>query len=299
MNRLKLNTDMFQTTLTETIVEEISINKLDSFKGHPFKLYEGEKLEEMKKSIKELGVVNPIIVRSKKDGKYEILSGHNRVNASKLLGKKTVPAIIKNDLSESEAELIVVETNVAQRGFSELRPSEKARAIHMRHEAMKKQGIRKDLIKDINEYMKNLTNETIANEYEMSSRNISRFLRIYKLEDSLKEKLDENRFALNVAVDLSYLKFAEQKNLNSILDENNYKINLTKSNKLKEESKVKKLNKTNIINILEEDSNITKKTYSFKITKRLKQKYFKDIDSEKEMNEIIMNALDKYLKSNK
>ena len=106
-------------------IQMIQIKNIHPFHDHPFHLYEGERLEDMIASVKEHGILNPVIVQ-KIDGGYEMLSGHNRMNAAKLAGLKEVPAIVKTDLSEEEAYVYVIETNLMQRSFSDLLISEKA-----------------------------------------------------------------------------------------------------------------------------------------------------------------------------
>jgi len=119
----------------------LNINTLIPFENHPFKLYEGDRLDDMVESIKNFGIIVPIVVR-KKDNKYQILSGHNRANSAKIVGLSEVPAIIKENLTEEEATLIVTETNLMQRSFTDLLHSERATVIATRHNAMKRQGIR-------------------------------------------------------------------------------------------------------------------------------------------------------------
>ncbi|NLP00031.1 MAG: ParB N-terminal domain-containing protein, partial [Clostridiaceae bacterium] len=119
---------------------EISIGKLIPFKGHPFKLYQGERLQGLVDSIREIGVILPVVVRPIKDGDYEILSGHNRVNAARIAGLDIVPAIIKEGLTEEEANLIVTETNLLQRSFSDLSHSERAIALKRHYDNIKEQS---------------------------------------------------------------------------------------------------------------------------------------------------------------
>lgn len=118
---------------------EVNLSQLVPFLNHPFKLYQGDRLDDMVQSIKEYGVITALIVRPKEDGKYEILSGHNRANAGKIVGLEKVPVVIKEDLTDEEAMLIVTETNLIQRSFSELTHSEKARILAERHKAIKEQ----------------------------------------------------------------------------------------------------------------------------------------------------------------
>jgi ParB family chromosome partitioning protein len=130
----------------------LNIDDLIPFADHPFKLYEGERLDDMVRSVGKNGVIVPVIVRPMPDGDegtYEILSGHNRVNAAKLAGLTEVPVIIKKDLTDNEAELIVTETNLMQRSFIDLLHSERAVALKRHMDAISKQGKRNDLLDEI------------------------------------------------------------------------------------------------------------------------------------------------------
>lgn len=126
----------------------LSIKKIRPFHNHPFHLYEGERLEDMVASVREYGILNPVIVQEI-DGGYEMLSGHNRMNAAKLVGLKEIPAIVKTDLSEEEAYVYVIETNLMQRSFSDLLISEKAAVLKARYEKESCQGRRNDIIEEI------------------------------------------------------------------------------------------------------------------------------------------------------
>lgn len=130
---------------TENGVELIAIDTIKAFHNHPFHLYEGERLNDMVESIREHGVLNPVIVLKTDDG-YEMLSGHNRANAAKIAGLSKVPAIIKVGLSESEAYVYVIETNLMQRSFAELLPSEKAAVMAAHYDKVCCQGKRNDII---------------------------------------------------------------------------------------------------------------------------------------------------------
>ena len=129
----------------------LALTDLIPFENHPFKPYNGHQLLALMESIKANGVIVPIIVRPLSEpNKYEILAGHNRVKALKELKRDTVPALIRNDLTETEALLVVTETNLIQRQFDEMLHSERARAITVHYEAMRNtQGYRTDLLKEI------------------------------------------------------------------------------------------------------------------------------------------------------
>ncbi|RGF94069.1 ParB/RepB/Spo0J family partition protein [Ruminococcus sp. AM54-1NS] len=135
MNTPQFDLSAMLSTPQQTAVQQIPCDKLHPYHNHKFELYSGERLEDMVASIKENGVLSPIIVQPDGDG-YEILIGHNRWNASKLAGLSTVPSIIKAGLTEDEAEMYVIESNVIQRGFENLRISEQAAAVALRHSEM-------------------------------------------------------------------------------------------------------------------------------------------------------------------
>lgn len=129
------------TAAVGSVVEMLDINAIRPFRDHPFRLYEGERLEDMVESIKEHGILNPVIVRKMHYG-YEMLSGHNRQNAGKIAGLKEIPAIVKDNLPDSEAYVYVIETNLMQRSFSDLQISEKAAVLAERYDKVISQGKR-------------------------------------------------------------------------------------------------------------------------------------------------------------
>ena len=148
MNTPQFDLSAMLSTPQQTAVQQIPCDQLKPYHNHKFELYSGERLEDMVASIKENGVLSPIIVQPNGDG-YEILIGHNRWNASKLAGLPTVPAIIKTGLTEDEAEMYVIESNVMQRGFENLRISEQAAAVALRHSEMFSQGKRNDILREL------------------------------------------------------------------------------------------------------------------------------------------------------
>ena len=129
-------------------IVSIPVEEIHPFHDHPFRLYEGERLEDMVQSIKDHGVLNPVIVRKAARG-YEMLAGHNRTNAAKIAGLTEVPAIVKTDLSDEDAYVYVIETNLLQRSFAELLPSEKAAVLVARYEKISSQGKRNDIRQEI------------------------------------------------------------------------------------------------------------------------------------------------------
>ena len=222
-------------------ITKLKIETLVAFKNHPFKLYEGDRFDDMVESIKNLGVIVPIVVR-KKGLRYEILSGHNRVNAAKVVGLNEIPSVVKEGLTEEEAILIVTETNLMQRSFADLAHSERATVIATRHSAMKSQGVRTDLLEEIEKLSKApglavdetcapmehklKTREQIGVEYNLSRASIARYLRVDKLNPKLKELVDKGQIAMRAGVDLSYLTNDSQEMVEAIISENTFKVDM-------------------------------------------------------------------------
>lgn len=201
----------------------IPVDKIVPFHNHPFRLYEGERLEDMVQSIREHGVLNPVIVQKTEDG-YEMLAGHNRWNAAKIVGIKEIPAIIKENLSEEESYVYVIETNLMQRSFTDLLPSEKAAVLAERYDKVMCQGKRNDILEEIarlngmdmpetcgHDVHKSKSRDSIGEEYGLSGRSVARLLRINELVPELKEQLDNGELNLLVAVQLSYVPEDVQK----------------------------------------------------------------------------------------
>lgn len=283
----------------------IKAEKLYPFKNHPFKLYEGERLKDMVESIKEFGIITPIIVRPKRDDKYEILSGHNRANAGAIAGLDEIPAVVIEELTDEEAMLIVTETNLIQRSFSELSHSEKARILVERHNAIKEQGKRTDLIGEIESFsINNLeddqdeekhSDKKVAAIYDLSPRMVSRYLRIDTLTDAIKVRLDRGEIPLYSAVDLSFLKADEQDHIEKILSLFKYRINLKKSNLLKAFSVAGSLDfdKTNLI-LSGKYFDKAETVKNIKLKPKLVNKYFTKEQTAEEIEEVIDNALELY-----
>jgi ParB family chromosome partitioning protein len=298
--------------------EEIELDKLVDFHNHCFELYKGERLDDMIQSIKEMGVITPIIVQPLESDQYEILSGHNRVNASRQAGLVKIPAVIKKDLSEEEATLIVTETNLLQRSFSDLKHSERAKVIKTRYDAMKSQGIRKDLLAELQNDLeasedkgsetcaqighKLKTREMVGSEYSLSKNSIARYLRINELHSYILKWVDNNKIPLNAGVDISYLTEDEQELLIDLQEEKWNKIDLKKSGHLKKFSKSEKLTEENMRMILAGDiekkkkKKPGKKAKDIKISREIVTKHLGEDIDDSEAVEMIEIALQAYFK---
>lgn len=293
--------------------QEINLSMLQPFHNHPFKLYEGERFDDMVRSIKELGVIVPIIVRPKEEGCYEILSGHNRVNAAKEAGLETVPAIIKKQLTDDEAALIVTETNLMQRSFSDLLHSERAIALAAHHKTLKRQGARTDIIEELERLLSNynttddrgvcqvgtkLTSlDKVGQKYSLSKRTVARYLRLNELTSEILSRVDSGEIAFMAAVSLSYLKENEQKVLEEVLADEKSKIDMEKADVLRTFSETGNLDKEKIQQILSGDINLNKnqvKPVVIKLKPKLLEKYFSREQKQTEIEEIIDKALSLY-----
>ncbi|OOP72808.1 ParB N-terminal domain-containing protein [Clostridium beijerinckii] len=300
---------------TNSGVIEVEIDRLIPFLNHPFKLYEGERFDNMVRSIKELGIIVPVIVRKKGDN-YEILSGHNRVNAAKVAGLNKVPVSIKENIDDEEAILIVTETNLMQRSFTDMLFSERAAALSEHHKALTSQGKRTDLLKEIETMLKademkveetsRLLGEklTSADEtgrsFNLSGRTVSRYLRICHLIKELKDRLDIEEIPFFAAVELSYLKEDEQNIIEAIIIENKFKIDLKKSQVLRDYSEKNKLDEETAHSILSGEINKkakSNKPATIKLKPKLISKYFKPEVKQPEIEEIIDKALKLYFDS--
>ena len=217
----------------------IEIDKLVPFEGHMFSLYKDSRLDELVKSIKDLGVINPVIVRPKGfDGTMEILSGHNRVNAAQLAGLKEIPYVINNPDTDEEALRIVFESNYNQQDFTNRKISEKAKAIAKWQESLIKQGSRKDITDEIKRLQKDEEMQSdfppsnpdeqkadnsscpVGNEEFFSARNIARYLRLAILTDGMLDRIDYEEISIRAGVELSYLDKRNLDLLDTILGGN-------------------------------------------------------------------------------
>ena len=287
----------------ENGVEQIKIDDIQAFHDHPFHLYEGERLQDMVQSIKEHGVLNPVIVRKLGKG-YEMLSGHNRANAAKLAGLTEVPAIVKADLPDEEAYVYVIETNLMQRSFNDLMPSEKAAVMAAHYDKVCCQGKRNDIIREL-ELLNGIepkstcghnghklkSRDAMAAEYGFSSRNAARYLRLNYLIQPFKNLMDENKIALLAAVDVSYLTENEQNMLWNIVERQGLKVKPVYAERLRKASgNLTEEKMAEILEALQVKHTDGNAGVSFKLPKSICSKYFDGMDS-KQMAAVVEQAL--------
>lgn len=299
-----LNSFLATPTALQNTVRQIPCEMLRPYHNHRFELYTGERLDDMVASIKANGVLSPIVVQPCENG-YEILIGHNRWNASQIAEIPTIPAIIKEGLSEQEAEIYVIESNLIQRGFDNLKISEQASVIALRHSEMFSQGKRNDIIREL-QILENPTSrpvgeklnsaEILSEEYSMSSRNISRLLRIDKLIFELKGLVDSGKIAVRSGVELSYLSEETQLEIADLSGD--YAIDMKKSKLLRESADENgNVKNSDIIRILDGKKIIVEKSKSVKISNDTFSRYFEPSAKPKQVAETIEKALEFYFKN--
>lgn len=299
--------DMFNFTNQDKIreSEKIKINKLKPFPEHKFKLYTGERLRDMVQSIEEYGVLLPIIIWEN-NGEYIILSGHNRVEASKILGIDEISCIIKKDLTFEEATLIVTETNLMQRSFSDLSHSERAYILEQHYNAMKKQGKRNDLLQEIENISNNNLHslDIIGENYNLSKDKVAKYIRLAKLSDALLHKIDNNQLSFISGYNISFINNVSlQEKINTLIDKG-LNISVEKSDEIKKLFNENKLNINNIDEILlnkEIKNNFNNKNKKqVRVGENILNKYFTNEDmNNKQIINIIDEALKLYFKKNK
>ena len=294
-----------QTAMINSI-QQIPCDQLHPYHNHKFEMYSGERLEDMIASIKENGVLSPIIVQPSDNG-YEILIGHNRWNASMLAGLTTVPAIIKSGLTEEEAEMYVIESNIMQRGFENLRISEQAAVIALRHSEMFSQGKRNDILRELtllenpdaetesatlNPLGSKLdTSQEVGKEYGVSKGSVVRLIRIDKLIDELKTLVDSGNLAIRAGVELSFLSEDTQSTVAECAEDS--KIDIKTAKKLREAADSEGNIASDTVHSIIYGENTASKTKpkSVEINNDTYTKYFSEGAKAKEITETIEKAL--------
>ena len=260
----------------DSAVTEVPLSDLHTFKDHPFRVLDDEKMEEMVESIKERGVLMPGIVRPRIGGGYEIIAGHRRKRACELAGLETMPVVIRN-YTDEEAVVAMVDTNLQR---EEILPSEKARAYRMKYDAMKHQGSGGGN-----------TLDEIGESAGDSGKTVQRYICLSNLSDSLLGFVDEKKLPVVSGVHISYLTDKEQKWIEDKIQNTGVLISPAQAAKLKEYSQNKELTKAVIDLILDEEKPKARKV-TFKGDKL--SKYFPDEMSAEEIEEEIIRILDEW-----
>ena len=259
------------------------------FPDNPFHVAEDETLSELAESIKEFGIVTPIITRPKEDGNgYEVIAGQRRVRASELAGINTVPAFVL-PLDRDRAIITLVDSNLQRENIL---PSERAFAYRMKSEAMKRQGFRTDLTSS-QVVTKLRTDDKVAQGFGVGRMTVQRFIRLTELIPPILQMVDEGRIALTPAVELSFLKKDEQENLFATMESEEATPSLSQAQRMKSLSQSGRLDMDTIFAIMTEEKGNQKETLKIN-TSKLK-KYFPKDTTPKQMEETIIRLLEREL----
>ena len=259
------------------------------FPDNPFHVAEDETLSELAESIKEFGIVTPIITRPKEDGDgYEVIAGQRRVRASELAGINTVPAFVL-PLDRDRAIITLVDSNLQRENIL---PSERAFAYRMKSEAMKRQGFRTDLTSS-QVVTKLRTDDKVAQGFGVGRMTVQRFIRLTELIPPILRMVDEGKIALTPAVELSFLKKDEQENLFATMESEEATPSLSQAQRMKSMSQSGQLDMDMIFSIMTEEKGNQKETLKIN-TSKLK-KYFPKNTTPKQMEETIIKLLEREL----
>lgn len=279
--------------------QEIELGKIHSFPNHPFKVLDDEKMDTLVESIRENGILNPVIVRPDQNGDYEMISGHRRLHAAGIVGLKKVPAIVK-EMSDDEAIIKMVDANIQR---EEILPSEKAFSFKMKMEAMKRRGYRSDL--DSNEDGNGTTSGTefpksdkwsrdiVGSEAGMTGRQVTKYIRLTELIPEILDYVDLKKITIAMAVDLSFLDEQVQKWVYEYYRENGF-LKPVQVEALKNYPNLSNVNQFSVISIMNDA--LPKKSSSAKVSLSEKKldKYFPPHFTAKERENVIIRLLEQW-----
>lgn len=306
---LDLYTPVCTVSSADSQIMQLPIGRIKPYHNHPFHEYTGDRLNDMVESISKHGILVPVIVQPLDSGFYEMLAGHNRMNAASLAGLDTVPAIVKEGLTADEAYYYVIETNVLQRSFSELMPSEQAAVLSVHYSTMISQGKRSDIDRELQLLSGNSQEEdgatqptrknsrnALAEQYSLSSARVARLLRLNSLIPEFRERVDNGKLQFIAGVEISYLSDQEQQWLLSFLG--GYKVTLNKSSAamLHKVSKEEKLTEERIRALMlnwDRERSKSKQFKSIKLSKLSYKKYLASVPTE-DVADVVDKALELY-----
>ena len=289
--KIKLTSiDELLGVVNEESAMEIEIDKIKSFAGHPFKVIDDEKMQDLIESISESGVLTPVLIRPDQNDGYEMISGHRRMHAAQKAGLITIPAIVR-EMTDDEAVIAMVDANIQR---EELLPSEKAFAYKMKMEAMKRQGARIDLTCAQNDHkLGKKSREILGEQIGISSAQIQRYIRLTELIPDLLELVDKKRLNFTIAVDISYIPQDVQKWIYEYICDNGF-IKPNQIAALRNYLGQGPVTQSLMISIL--NSHIPVKAPARKVTLNEKKltKYFPKNYTSEDMEKVIESLLEKW-----
>ena len=268
-------------------VREIALTEISDFPDHPFKVKMDEEMQEMAESVKEYGVLVPVLVREKPSGGYEMIAGHRRKMASELAEQTTIPCLVRN-LTDDEAIIVMVDSNLQR---EKILPSEKAFAYKMKLDAMKRQGERTDLTSDpLGPKLR--SNQELAEKSSDSVTQIKRFIRLTELISTILDMVDEGQIAMRPAVELSYLPKEQQEILYDTMQSEDCTPSHAQAIKMRKFSEEGKLDEDVIFSIMTEEK--PNQVEQFKMPRKRIDRYFPQGTPKEKIEDTIVKALEFY-----
>lgn len=273
--------------------QEIDVRRIHSFPNHPFKVVDDDRMNTLVDSIRENGILNPVIVRPDKNGDYEMISGHRRLHAAGILGLDKIPAIVK-EMSDDEAIIKMVDANIQR---EEILPSERAFSFKMKMEAMSRQGYRSDLSCGTEFHTKSVderkTRQTIGNEAGMTGRQVTKYIRLTELISELLDYVDLKKITIAMGVDISYLDKQIQKWIYEYYRDNGF-LKPVQVEALKNFPTLSSANQFKVISILNDA--LPKKNTGAKVSFSEKKldRYFPPNFSAEEREDVIIRLLEQW-----
>lgn len=289
---------------------QISIRQIHPFRNHPFKVLDDDRMKDLVQSIKDNGILNPVLVRPDEQDGFEMISGHRRMHAAKLAGLTTVPAIIK-EMTDDEAVIAMVDSNMQR---EEILPSERAFSLKMKMDAMRRQGKRTDLSQDAaSESMKRMTEKTSGTEFQkledswsreevgqqagISGRQVQKYLRLTELTEDLLNLVDQKKLSIVLAVEISRFSNELQRNLYSYIQKNGM-IKKTQLDALKKFN-YENLTEFSVTQVLNDAVSTKEDDGKVVLSRRELDKYFsKTVETDKR-KEVILDLLDRWKRGQK
>ena len=269
--------------------QEIELGRIHAFPNHPFKVLDDDKMETLVDSIRENGILNPVIVRPDQTGNYEMISGHRRLHAAGIVGLKKISAIVK-EMSDDEAIIKMVDANIQR---EEILPSERAWSLKMKMDAIKRQGKRSDLTSDQNG--PKLSAVEVGESAGISSTQVKRYIRLTELIPEILDLVDQKKVQFTLAVDISYFDEQVQKWIYEYIKDNGF-LKPVQIAALKEQANLSNASQYNVISIL--NGALPQKSSSAKVSLSEKKldKYFPPHYSAKQREEVIIQLLEQWQK---
>ena len=278
--------------------QEIDIVRIHAFPNHPFKVLDDERMDMLVDSIRENGILNPVIVRPDQNGDYEMISGHRRLHAAGIVGLQKIPAIVK-EMSDDEAIIKMVDANIQR---EEILPSERAFSFKMKMEAMSRQGSRVDLTCGTEfhklDAINKKTRETIGDEAGMTGRQVTKYIRLTELISSILDLVDSKKITLTMGVDISYLDEQVQKWVYEYYRDNGF-LKPVQVEALRNQQNLSNASQYSIISIMNDA--LPKKNTAAKVSFSEKKlnKYFPSHYSAKERETVIIQLLEQWSEAQK